>query len=141
MTEKDSHQKVNIFDTETKAWVCSYKLLVRFHGKSKWITIGTFQANSDTLTEVVHKLDVKVRYLKIIPKTFHQEKQMIVGIYGKSDMEHIATDVITYNVTYPNNQSKVPDGYIYNSYGRPKNKLQKQRQKLKSECRKMLRRI
>jgi hypothetical protein len=67
-------------------WVESYELFARpDHGK--WIRIGSYTGNSDPFTEVIHDVrrdlnDIKFRYLKFVPKSYHNHVAMKVDIFG-----------------------------------------------------------
>jgi hypothetical protein len=67
-------------------WVESYELFARpDHGK--WMRIGVYTGNSDPFSEVIHDVrrdlnDIKFRYLKFVPKSYHNHVAMKVDIFG-----------------------------------------------------------
>jgi len=71
-------------------FVTRYKLFGRREGGRSWIFLGTFNGNSDCVSEVVNpiastfKNPSMFRFLKFVPTVYQGAKALRVGIYGPS---------------------------------------------------------
>ena len=90
-------------------WVESYELLVRpDHGK--WICVGLYRGNTDPYCEIIHDIrrdlnDMKIRYLKFVPKTYHIGIAMRVDVFSSASeietMDTIDRNHIIYTLEMP----------------------------------------
>ncbi len=74
----------------TQDYVMTYSLFGRIDNGTKWVFIGKYNANYDSVTEVVNNVGIDIpdaitfRYFKIIPQKYSNRKAMIVNLYSNS---------------------------------------------------------
>jgi hypothetical protein len=85
-------------------WVESYELFARpDHGK--WMRIGVYTGNSDPFAEVIHDVrrdlnDIKFRYLKFIPRSYHNHVAMKVDVFGLASDAEITQTIDRTHIIY-----------------------------------------
>ncbi len=67
------------------AWTTAYTIEYRDHRDGKWYSYEkSFTANSDVGTEVINKVAIRTRYLRLTVVEYERAKEMRVQVYGRS---------------------------------------------------------
>ena len=67
------------------AWVKAFNIQYRDHRDGKWYPYErTFPGNNDVGTEVINKVTIRTRYLRLTAVEFERAKDMRVQVYGRS---------------------------------------------------------
>jgi hypothetical protein len=74
-----------IGDVAQLAWVKSFSIQFRDYRDGKWYPYErTFPGNSDVGTEVINKVSIRARYLRLTVMDYERAKEMRVQVYGRS---------------------------------------------------------
>ena len=66
------------------SWVTKYIIHYRDIVTGKWVVYEhPLDGNNDITTEVIHKISIMARYIRVIPLDFHHQKEMRVILYGE----------------------------------------------------------
>jgi hypothetical protein len=74
-----------IRDNAELAWVKAFSIQFRDYRDGKWYPYErTFPGNSDVGTEVINKVSIRTRYLRLTVMDYERAKEMRVQVYGRS---------------------------------------------------------